>query len=83
MAENYLSGAEGVGRDHAEAAQWLWKAVAKRNVEAASLLSDLYLKGDGVPKSCEQARILLDTAARKGVAKAAEQLRHLQAYGCQ
>jgi len=46
-------------------------------------LSDLYLRGDGVPKSCDQARLLLDAVARKGKASAAERLRNLQAFGCQ
>jgi hypothetical protein len=82
-AENYLNGRQGVTRDRGEAAQWLWKAVRKENAAAALALSDLYLRGDGVPKNCEQARVLLDAAARKGVKAAAERLRNLQAFGCQ
>jgi TPR repeat protein len=46
-------------------------------------LADLYLKGDGVTKSCDQAHVLLDAAARKGSRAAAERLRHLQAFGCE
>jgi TPR repeat protein len=42
----------------------------------------LYLKGDGVSKNCDQARVLLDSAARAGVKDAGERLRHLQAFGC-
>jgi hypothetical protein len=80
MAERELS--EATGAHHAEAAQWLWKSIAKHNSEATLLLADLYLKGDGVPKNCDQARVLLDTAARKGIAGAAERLRNLQAFGC-
>jgi hypothetical protein len=82
-AEKYLNGTLGVTRDSGEAAQWLWKAVRKRNLEATLVLSDLYLRGDGVPKSCDQARLLLDAAARKGERAAAERLRNLQAFGCQ
>jgi hypothetical protein len=82
-AEKYLNGAPGTTRDSAEAAQWLWKAVGKQNLEATLALSDLYLRGDGVPKSCDQARLLLDAAARKGAKAAAERLRNLQASGCQ
>jgi TPR repeat protein len=82
-AEKYLNGNLGVTRDSGEAAQWLWKAVRKRNLEATLVLSDLYLRGDGVPKSCDQARLLLDAAARKGEKAAAERLRNLQAFGCQ
>jgi len=82
-AENYLNGRQGVTRDRGEAALWLWKAVRKENAAAALALSDLYLRGDGVPKNCEQARVLLDAAARKGVKAAGERLRNLQAFGCQ
>ena len=83
MAQRYLGGASGQGRDSAEAAKWLWKSIAKHNSQATVLLADLYLKGDGVSKNCDQARILLDSAARKGVAAAGERLRNLQAFGCQ
>lgn len=69
--------------DSADASKWLWKAIAKHNGEATVLLADLYLKGDGVAKNCDQARVLLDSAARKGVAGAGERLRNLQAFGCQ
>jgi len=82
-AEKYLNAGPGMTRDTQEGARWLWKAVAKQNLTATFLLSDLYLRGDGVPKSCDQARLLLDAAARKGVTAAAERLRHLQAFGCQ
>ncbi len=83
IAEEYLNGTSGMTRDSGEAAQWLWKAVSKRNVEATLALSDLYSRGDGVPKSCDQARLLLDAAARKGSPAAAEQLRKLEASNCQ
>jgi hypothetical protein len=83
LAEKYLNGNQGVTRDSAEAVQWLWKAVGKGNVAATMTLSDLFLRGDGVPKSCDQARLLLDAAARKGAKAAAERLRNLQGFGCQ
>jgi hypothetical protein len=83
-AEKYLNGSyPGGARDNREAAQWLWKAVGKGNLTATLLLSDLYLRGDGIPKSCDQARLLLNVAARKGKAAAGERLRNLQAFGCQ
>jgi hypothetical protein len=81
-AEKYLDAAPGSARDSRQAATWLWKAVAKQNSTATLLLSDLYLRGDGVTKSCDQARLLLDAAARKGATAAAERLRNLQAFGC-
>jgi hypothetical protein len=77
LAENYLSGKSGT-RNSAVAAQLLWKAVSKENATAALLLSDLYAAGDGVPKSCDQARLLVDAALRKSIPGAAERLRNLQ-----
>jgi TPR repeat protein len=82
MAERYLNGKSGQGRDSSEAAKWLWKSIARDNGQATLLLADLYLRGDGVSKNCEQGRVLLDSAARKGVAGAGERLRNLQAFGC-
>lgn len=83
IAERYLSGASGERRNTAEASKWLWRSVAKHNDQASVLLADLYLRGDGVLKNCDQARVLLDSAARKGVFAAGERLRNLQAFGCQ
>jgi len=83
IAERYLNGTNGQGRDSVEAAKWLWKSIAKHNGEATVLLADLYMKGDGVSKNCDQARVLLDSAASKGVSGAGERLRNLQAFGCQ
>ena len=83
IARGYLDGTNGQTRDSSAAAEWLWKAVAKRNADATMLLSDLYLKGDGVPKNCEQARVLLDAAARKGRKDAGDRLRHMQAFDCE
>jgi hypothetical protein len=82
-AEKYLRGVQGMPRDSREASLWLWRAVGKGNLAATVALSDLYLHGDGVPKSCDQARLLLDAAARKGGKAAAERLRNLQAFGCE
>ena len=79
-AEEYLTGKRGP-RNSAEAAKFLWKAVSKENTTAILLLSDLYVSGDGVPKSCDQARLLLYAAARKNVPEAGQKLRNLQA-GC-
>lgn len=83
VAQGYLNGTNGQSRNNSEAAKWLWKAIAKHNAEASLLLSDLYLKGEGVSKNCDQARVLLDAAALQGVKDAGTRLRHLQAFGCQ
>jgi len=83
VAQGYLNGRQGAPRDSTEAVRWLWRSVAKQNATATLLLSDFYLRGDGVSKSCDQARVLLDAAARKGKAAAGERIRNLQAFGCQ
>jgi len=83
IAERYLSGAHGKRRDTKEASKWLWRSVAKHNEHASVLLADLYLRGDGVSKNCDQARMLLYSAARKGISAAGDRLRNLQAFGCQ
>ena len=82
IAQRYLNGTDGERRNPAEAAKWLWKAMAKHNANATLLLADLYLKGEGVSKNCDQARVLLDSAALRGMKDAGERLRHLQAFGC-
>jgi hypothetical protein len=82
-AQSYLNGASGQQRNRAEGAKWLWKAVSKHNADATLLLADLYLRGEGVGKSCDQAHVLLDAAARQGIKGAGDKLRHLQAFGCQ
>src|SRR5207245_7216978 len=50
MAQHYLNGTRASARDSSEAAKWLWQSVRKENTAATLMLSDLYLKGDGVPK---------------------------------
>lgn len=82
LAQRYLAGSTGV-RDSSEAAKLLWKAVSKQNAAAAVLLSDLYLRGDGVPRSCDQARLLLAAASRRGAQQAVQHLRDLASQGCQ
>jgi len=80
-AESFLSGKYGT-RDSSQAAKLLWRAVAKENTTAILLLSNLYLTGDGVSKSCDQAKMLLRAAAQKNSSEAANKLRELQRSGC-
>ena len=80
-AESFLSGKYGT-RDSSQAARLLWRAVGKENTTAILLLSNLYLTGDGVPKSCDQAKMLLRAAAQKNNTEAANKLRELQRSGC-
>lgn len=77
-AQQYLTGS-GVPQDPATAAEWFWRSLEAGNTAAAIPLADLYIAGNGVSRSCEQARILLDTAARKGNAEAAHKLVELPA----
>jgi len=81
QAEEYLNGRNG-SRDAATAARLLWTAVSKENTSAILLLSNMYMIGDGVPKSCDQAKVLLYAAARKHVVQAADKLRNLEQSGC-
>lgn len=83
MAQRYLSGANGQARDPAQAVKYLWASMGKHNAQARLELADRYLRGDGVQKNCDQARVLLDTAVIQGTKGAGERLRNLQAFGCQ
>ena len=67
--------------DATAAAAWLWKATAKGNPEAPVQLADMYIKGNGVPRSCEQAVVLLKTAAEKENAVARNRLASMYATG--
>ena len=60
----------------------LWSAVGAGSAAAELELARLYLEGEGVPRNCEQARILLRAAAKSGSREAREQLRTLGIYGC-
>lgn len=75
-AEGYLNG-KGVAQDPVEAAEWFWRSLEAGNTGAAIPLADLYLQGKGVSRSCTQARILLDAAARKNNPVAIEKLGQL------
>ena len=85
-AKQPVPGAEEVTKannasDPAAAAAWLWKATAKGNPDAPVRLADRYIKGDGVPRSCEQALVLLKTAATKENAAARNRLAALYTSG--
>jgi TPR repeat protein len=67
----------------AEAVRLLWIAVEKGNSGAEIALAELYRKGQGVAKNCDQAKILLTAAARKGSAEAQKRLEKLRKEGCE
>jgi len=77
LAQRYLN-----QHDPSVAARWLWKALGKQNGRAALLLADLYQTGNGVPQSCDQARLLLMAAAKKGVAGADTRLQSFESGSC-
>jgi hypothetical protein len=64
------------------AIQLLWAAVEKGNTGALIDLAELFRTGTGVARNCDQARVLLSAAARKGSAEARQRLEALQRQGC-
>jgi TPR repeat protein len=60
----------------------LWSAVSQGNTSAEVTLAKLYLIGGGVPKSCDQAKILLQAAAKKGNGEAIDKLSQISQQGC-
>jgi len=69
-------------RGRSGVARQLWSAVQAGDSSAEVALAELYLKGDGVPRSCEQARVLLRAASKSGNIEAAQQLRRLNKNTC-
>ena len=60
----------------------LWVLVQAGNSNAAAALAELYIKGDGVPQNCTQARLLLLVASEKRNAVAIKRLAELDKTGC-
>ncbi len=60
----------------------LWASVQSGNSKAAVALADLYIKGEGVPQNCNQARVLLLFASEKRNAEAIKRLQELDKTGC-
>jgi len=60
----------------------LWSALNAGDRSAEVPLARLYLTGDGVPRSCDQARILLRAASKNGNIEALRQLQQLKKNGC-
>jgi hypothetical protein len=66
-----------------EAVRLLWVAVEKGNSNAEVALAGLYREGRGVAKNCDQAKVLLTAAAKKGNAEAQKRLVQFLAEGCE
>jgi TPR repeat protein len=60
----------------------LWASVEAGDSKAAVALADVYLRGEGVPVNCEQARVLLVVASNENNAEATKKLQDLDATGC-
>jgi len=69
-------------RDIQMAVALLWTGVRKGHVPAEVTLADLYARGDGVQRSCEQARVLLKAAIRKGSPEGRRRFALLRQQGC-
>jgi len=61
----------------------LWIAVENGDTLAEVHLANRYISGDGVEKNCDQARVLLQAAAKHGDELAAKRLAQLSTNGCQ
>jgi hypothetical protein len=66
-----------------EAVRLLWIAVEKGNSKAEVSLAELYRRGEGITRNCDQTRILLTAAARKGNAEAQRRLDKFLREGCE
>ena len=61
----------------------LWSVVASGNASAEVDLARIYLRGDGAPQNCEQAKVLLRAAANNGSVEARQELKKLRTSNCQ
>jgi TPR repeat protein len=52
------------------------------DTHAEVALASRYVRGDGVPQSCAQARVLLEAAVKRGSAEAKQKLDELPQAGC-
>jgi hypothetical protein len=69
-------------RDLSKAVDLLWAGVRKGYVPAEVTLADLYRRGDGVAKNCDQAQVLLVAASKKGSLEARQLLELMAEQGC-
>ena len=60
----------------------LWMSVENGDTRAEVALANRYIRGDGVPRSCAQARVLLEAAIKRGSAEGKQKLDGLAQAGC-
>ena len=82
LARQYLSESNN-SEAAAHAAELLWVAVEKGSSDAEVELADLYGRGEGVPKNCQQARILLAAAHNVNNPFAGRESVAMHRYGCE
>ena len=70
-------------QDFSKAVALLWSSVRKGYMPAEVTLADLYRRGDGVEKNCDQARVLLVAASKKGSVEARQMLEQIAERGCE
>ena len=70
-------------QDLSRAVDLLWAGVRKGYVPAEVTLADLYRRGDGVEKNCDQAQVLLVAASKKGSPDARRMLELMAEQGCE
>jgi hypothetical protein len=66
-----------------EAVRLLWVAVERGNANAEVALAELYRVGKGVSRNCDQTKILLTAAVRKGNAQARKMLDQFEGESCE
>ena len=71
------------GANLPDAVRLLWIAVEKGNSNAEISLAELYREGHGVMKSCDQTKILLTAAAKRGNAEGRKRLDQFLKEGCE
>jgi TPR repeat protein len=60
----------------------LWSSVENGDMRAEVILASRYVRGQDVPQSCAQARVLLEAAAKRGSTEAKQKLDELPQAGC-
>jgi hypothetical protein len=63
-------------------ARQLWSAIGSGDTSAEVSLAQLYIAGDGVPKNCAQALVLLKAASKSGNREGVRQLHKFNKSGC-
>jgi PilZ domain len=68
--------------DPNESVESLWGAVQGGSVSAERTLAERFVRGEGVVKNCDQAKVLLKAAADRGSREARLRLYQLETGGC-